>query len=595
MPRTRTWTTSPACVLAASICVLQSACAPVANAGRGLLESRDLVGDIRSASAALPVPVGSARFQSAVNLLDSERYVLDLRKPLDTWGGTLSFWVKPNWAAGSHRSHALVSGLWSGTQRSYLAISEGWWEPTGTARLYFIASNEDLVHCSSDIRLATDEWSLVTVTWRSSESKQQGHCKLYVDDELRASVAGFERHSKSTLERLNVGNDLAASNAAGRKADAQISGLKVLGYPVSHRQVIERYQAEEAASARDRKKWSWAEKVAADGTKETADRFRRAIFDEDLSWAASRESIDARLLKISRAGFDIYIPCVWHGSGTVFPTDKAHIEPRFTRSLKRGWDPLAYLLTRAHEKGIEVHPWFTVARREDDRNPAWAGPGVPAGAYDFHDAEFRRFISDLMMEVVNRYPVDGLNLDYIRTMGVCTSRACQGDYRQRTGFDLLQDYADDAPTPEARSRISRWQDEAVSQVVSEVAARARSAKPSIFISVDGNVTAAESLRPLEGRNEIAWANRGWIDAIFHMDYRPTPNIQTFEAGRARLTDPGKLWLAIGNYDFIDGATVARGGPWLGKFVGTARSLGLGRGIGVYLLNELSPPQVEALR
>ena len=89
-----------------------------------------------------------------------------------------------------------------------------------------------------------------------------------------------------------------------------------------------------------------------------------------------------------------------------------------------GWDPLDYLITEAHARGLEVHAWFNpyralvsrsvsapsnhVSRRFADYaypwgdSLLWMDPGATA---------VRDHIIDVLMEVALRYPVDGVHFD----------------------------------------------------------------------------------------------------------------------------------------------------------------------------------------
>jgi hypothetical protein len=531
------------------------------------------------------------RFGRALDLDRASKDLATLTVKLDMTGGTISLWVRPHWTAESTESHTLLTATWNDPRKSYLALSDGWWEPTGSERLYFIVSNEDILHCSSNIRLPVDVWSLVTATWASGS---KGFCKLYVDDELRASIDRAWT-GNARLGPLALGNDRAASNAHGRTASGSVAGLKVLPFAVTHREIIQRYQQEEDPAALERKKWGWLEAVSSARPEgEAGTRIDRAIFDEDYAWAATPQAIDARLKRIAAAGFNIYIPCVWHGAGAAYPSQIAPAYAGFRGRFSQGWDPLAYLVRQARARHIAVYPWFTVVRREDQAHPEWAEPGTPADAYNAHRPEFRAYLIQLMLDVVRRYPVEGVNLDYIRTMGVCTSNYCQQDYRARLGKDLLTDYAQGAPSAQARARIATWQDGAIADLVGDFAAQARALRPNLQISVDGYVQANDAERPLEGRDEVSWANRGWVDAIFQMDYRPEVDVGKLMAGRARLLDPDKLWLVFANYDLVDDAAVPRSPLWVSRVMRRASAGDWGRGVGMYLYNQLDDAQVTAL-
>jgi hypothetical protein len=537
------------------------------------------------------------RFGKIIHLSDSPGVRMHLESNMAMDGGTISFWIRPAWETNSTMSHTLMSGRWRDPRQSYFAISEGWWEPGGSGRLYFVASNEDLVHCSSEMRLPTQTWSLVTVTWASG---RPGFCKLYVDDELRAAAERPWAGGK-VLETIELGSDAAATNSRGRTARGDIAGLKILAYPVTQRDVMARYTAEETPAALYDKKWAWLDSGIGGGLAAGAPSalpaaaFKRAIFDEDMAWAVSPGAIDERLRRLADAGFNIYVPCVWHGRGTLFPSRAAPPDRRFESRFAAGWDPLSYLVKQAHARKIAVYPWLTVVRREDDAHPEWADPGTPPVAYDVHQAGFREFAERLMLDIVTRYEVDGINLDYIRAMGVCVSPSCQRSYRSETGSDLLADFSGGAPNAQARRRIEGWQDAAVGTIVRDFSARAHALKPRLVISIDGYAVRSSEERPLEGRDEVSWANHDWIDVIFQMNYRPEPDTAAYRAARAELADASKLWQLVSDFDVIDGSPAPRSGEWLSKVVDFERVGEAAHGVGVYLYGLLSDAQIEALR
>jgi uncharacterized lipoprotein YddW (UPF0748 family) len=93
------------------------------------------------------------------------------------------------------------------------------------------------------------------------------------------------------------------------------------------------------------------------------------------------------------------------------------------------FDPLAYLTSQAHQHGLQVHAWFVVgwATRLPTKpgpilseHPDWAmvdACGTPGRWLNPAKPEVRQFIVNLVTEVAQNYPVDGLHLDYIRYPG----------------------------------------------------------------------------------------------------------------------------------------------------------------------------------
>lgn len=281
----------------------------------------------------------------------------------------------------------------------------------------------------------------------------------------------------------------------------------------------------------------------------------RAIFDETNSWITP-EGAEKTLARIKGAGFNVYIPRVWLGVGTTWPSKLAPLTPELRESVKGGQDPLEHLIHRAHEMGIEVHPWFAVMTRWRDIFPEFYDEGTPEHAFNVHVPGFRKFIVNLMLEVVRNYDVDGINLDVIRSRGICKSQFCANDYKAKTGRDLFQDIERNERTPrrlrektEAWESMKEWNLLAVSDIVSSFSTRAREIKPKLLISVD-SIVLIQDFRE-QGADSINWGNQGWIDVIYHMDYGRKVNTRLVELGRSKLKDPDSLVDLIGNVEALN--------------------------------------------
>jgi uncharacterized lipoprotein YddW (UPF0748 family) len=331
--------------------------------------------------------------------------------------------------------------------------------------------------------------------------------------------------------------------------------------------------------------------------RDTSGRLRenRVLFDEDIHWALSRESADRILDRVKKAGFNVYVPCVWHGGGSFFPSRISSLDPRLKRLVDSGYDPLRYLIKRAHEIGIEVHPWVTVVRRETNLYPQFHDNGTPQDAFNVHNPEFCGFIIKMMTDLVARYDVDGVNLDYIRSMGICTSTFCKKDYSSKLKYDFDDDFTRISVAGPARDRLQQWQDDAVSSIVRVFSKKARELKPGIVISVDGNPTLRGEHRPLEGRNEIYWANQGWIDVIYNMDYGRKIDTKAVNETLRLLTAKAKLIEIFGNYDVIDGNTVSRSGKVVADYATLAQRKWPDSGIAFYIYDKMDDEQIRELR
>jgi uncharacterized lipoprotein YddW (UPF0748 family) len=136
----------------------------------------------------------------------------------------------------------------------------------------------------------------------------------------------------------------------------------------------------------------------------------------------SREKIDTVLQRVEAGGFNSIFVNVFYNGQAIY--DSALAEKY--NKVEAGFDPLGYLVPEAQRRGIKVHAWYVVGRIENKgspifwEHPDWSltGPdGDTIPWLNFTRPDVRQFISDLMMETIERYGVDGLHFDYTRYPG----------------------------------------------------------------------------------------------------------------------------------------------------------------------------------
>lgn len=321
-----------------------------------------------------------------------------------------------------------------------------------------------------------------------------------------------------------------------------------------------------------------------------------AILDETFQFWTTQEAADRTLNRIKEAGFNVYVPVVWYGAGTSWPSRYAQWDANLFAQAAAGYDPLRYVIAKAHAMGIEVHPWFTVALQQANLLPEFALGGQMEGGrlgiFDLHNPGFRAFIVGLITEVVTTYELDGINLDYIRMMGLCTNEACQHEYREKYGRDLAGDAVTFRVAPRLVPTLIDYQESTVTGLVREISERVRKVKPQVIISTDVH---PELTDYLQGQNSVEWANRGYVDVLFRMDYAKTIDVASTESVRKRLKNPDSLMILAGNYDLITDGAQPRSGPWIVETLKDISRRWPRSGAAVYLYNQLSDEQVAALK
>jgi uncharacterized lipoprotein YddW (UPF0748 family) len=100
---------------------------------------------------------------------------------------------------------------------------------------------------------------------------------------------------------------------------------------------------------------------------------------------------------------------------SAFLTGKQGVDP--------GYDPLAYAISEAHARGIELHAWFNpfragtkggssyAANHVTRTHPEWIRPYGSQLWLDPGDPNARRYVLDVILDVVKRYDIDGVHID----------------------------------------------------------------------------------------------------------------------------------------------------------------------------------------
>jgi len=529
----------------------------------------------------------------ALQLRKGEYLAFDAKTILKSDEGTIAFWVRPHWSYydnldGNLVSHTFVSFSRAGS--GYFVVSDGWWEPAGSIYTYLVSDSQDRLHASTTHLYRRGEWVHVVCVWKSGVL---GYVRLYMNGLL---VADRNRSSRpagvSNKGQLFLGCDKGTSLAQNRWADSDIDELAFFNRVLSAEEIRKVYQKQNPLWRTDD---SWMQGVLSmpySPIKNSKGIIleTRAIFDEGTGWMTAKGASEV-IRRIKKAGFNVFVPCIWHGAGTRYPSTT--VLPETGRRFS-GFDPLSNLIKEAHANGIEVHPWFTIALRQREFYREYYDVETPAKSFDIHRKDLRKFITDLVLDVVRRYDIQGINLDYIRAMGVCTCPYCVREYWRQFGRDLLADIKKKDSKGGLEPHLQRWQDEAVEAIVRDVALQSKKIRPNMVLSVDGGPIPSFLSPSLEGRQEVRWANAGLVDVIYNMDYQARPDFERYEIVRRELKTPSSIISLLGNCEKTDtGRVVSRDPESLAKLVSLVQRKYSGS-VAVYLYSQLSDSQIEKL-
>jgi uncharacterized lipoprotein YddW (UPF0748 family) len=263
-----------------------------------------------------------------------------------------------------------------------------------------------------------------------------------------------------------------------------------------------------------------------------------------------------------------------------------------------GWDPLDVALREGRSRGIQVHAWinlFTGWAVSDSgtpppsseplhvlrAHPDWVAsdregrrmPLTKAEAGDNYaflsptHVDVQAHISQVVRDLVGRYDLDGLHLDYVRFPD--SSYSYDADSRAAFRLDvMLGGVGEKTPT------YSEWRMKHLTDFVGRLAGIAREERPGIQVSATV-WQKMEDAREIYLQDGVGWMLRGHLDFLVPMIY--TPSVEAFEDRLATYVD------AVGAENVVAGL-----GPYLEAFtdsvlateLDTARAEGV-RGYSVF--------------
>jgi len=315
---------------------------------------------------------------------------------------------------------------------------------------------------------------------------------------------------------------------------------------------------------------------------------------------ATPEATKAMIARIKKANLNVVVPIVYVRGYAMFRSEKLPME----EFVPKGFDPLAFLVEKSHAAGLEVHPWFCVAyfgtKGAGGRGPGFqrypgfavvGKDGKPFAARDsavpadLHNPEYQKFVVDMMLDVAKRYRVDGLHLDYIRTMTDCYCERCRQGFAKMFGRDIEKATEDE---------WAKWNQNAVGKIVRETGQRARQMRQAIIMSaaVFSNLVSGGR----QGQDAPRWADAGYLDVILPMDYTMDTlelrkNEQNFLDG---MKDDSRLATGLSLYVRSSRGATARGASLVMEQISMVMSMGI-RGFSLFGYDYLSDEILEALR
>ena len=237
--------------------------------------------------------------------------------------------------------------------------------------------------------------------------------------------------------------------------------------------------------------------------------------------------------RAQQLGLNAVILHVRTAADALYPTPNAPWSPYLTGALGKApspfYDPLEFAIREAHARGLELHAWFNPFRAAppDFRIPrsemrvqqswlvkygsqTWIDPGIP---------DARASVLEAIMDVVNRYDIDGIHLD---------------DYFYPYLEDGAGPFADTASwrrfgVPDGWEVRADWRRDNINKFVSTLYREVKARKPSVRVGISPfgiwrpghpeGITGLDSYAEIFADSRL-WLQKGWVDYLAPQLYWP---------------------------------------------------------------------------
>ncbi|MDO8682169.1 MAG: family 10 glycosylhydrolase [Armatimonadota bacterium] len=255
----------------------------------------------------------------------------------------------------------------------------------------------------------------------------------------------------------------------------------------------------------------------------------RAIWMDSGAIPTNHSEIREMVDRYSQAGINILMPEVFRNGYTIYPSRIATQLPKFAPH-----DPLRVLISEAHKRKMEVHPWvwvFRVGHTGDQggvlkQHPDWAAVNKsgeklsPGGGLWLCPSmpETRKFLFQVYRELLANYDVDGIHLDYIRfenetPIPYCYNDSCRSKFKVEYGIDPI----DIDPFSAAQLSWNSWRERLVNTFAQQVELEAKRIRPDLKVSA-AVASEPNTARTSYMQNWPNWAANKWVDFLTPMTY-----------------------------------------------------------------------------
>ncbi|MDJ0729383.1 MAG: family 10 glycosylhydrolase [Crocosphaera sp.] len=251
----------------------------------------------------------------------------------------------------------------------------------------------------------------------------------------------------------------------------------------------------------------------------------------DTETLLDQPKLEEAIAQLSRLNFNTVYPVVWNSGYTLYPSaiaEKKGIQPFVPKGFQ-GQDPLTDLIAKAHNQGLLVLPWFEfgfmappsselakkhpqwLTQKRDGTKTTISAAGEVVWLNPFRP-EVQKFITSLVLEVMDLYDVDGIQFDDHLSL------PSELGYDQYTINLYKQETEKDPPFNPKDEAWLKWRADKLTAYVSQLNQAIKAKKSNAIFSVSPNPYDTAYRGHLQ--DWLTWVRQNIIDEVVIQVYRP---------------------------------------------------------------------------
>lgn len=279
--------------------------------------------------------------------------------------------------------------------------------------------------------------------------------------------------------------------------------------------------------------------------------------NNDMDILRDRPKLQTAISQLQQLNFNTLYPVVWNAGYATYSSQvvQQHGIQSFVYKGLQDQDILSDIVAQAHAQGFLVIPWFEfgfmappsselamkystwLTQKQDGGQTSMSDAGEVAWLNPFHP-EVQQFITDLVLEVVTQYDVDGIQFDDHMSL------PNEFGYDRYTTELYLRETKRTPPANSQDPAWVKWRADKITAFMTQLTKAIKAQKPNALVSVSPNYY--DFAYKIHLQDWLTWVRRNLVDELVVQVYRSDVDSFIAKINRPEMRESqGKISTGVG--------------------------------------------------